>query len=138
MVFSLGLGIGANGAVFTLVDAIFLKTLVVRSPDELVTVSFVRRGERRNESSYPVYRDLHELEQVFSGILAAGDQAFVDVTLAGGPLLQASQLRGRRCKTTGGTTIKSSWSQERAVSARSGIGGGVRWSSSWCRVRSCS
>jgi predicted permease len=40
-VLSLGLGIGANSAVFSVIDAVWLRTLPVRSPEELV---FVRRS----------------------------------------------------------------------------------------------
>jgi hypothetical protein len=39
-VVSLALGIGANAAVFQLVDAIRLKMLPVPSPDELVSIDF--------------------------------------------------------------------------------------------------
>jgi hypothetical protein len=38
VVLTLALGLGANTAVFTLIDAVMLKTLPVRAPEELVRV----------------------------------------------------------------------------------------------------
>src|SRR5712692_5869635 len=45
-VLSLALGIGANAAIFQLVDAIRLKMLPVRNPQELVSVDFERNSSR--------------------------------------------------------------------------------------------
>jgi hypothetical protein len=42
-VVSLALGIGANTAIFTLIDAVALRSLSVRSPDELVSVGDASR-----------------------------------------------------------------------------------------------
>lgn len=44
-VLSLGLGIGANTAVFSLVDAVILKSLPVRAPQELRIVQWVRKHD---------------------------------------------------------------------------------------------
>ena len=45
-VLSLALGIGANTAIFQLVDAIRLKMLPVRNPQELVSVDFEKTSTR--------------------------------------------------------------------------------------------
>src|SRR5215470_9074435 len=42
---SLALGIGANTAVFSLLDAVLLKTLPVREPDSLRILTWVRTGK---------------------------------------------------------------------------------------------
>jgi len=42
-VLSLGLGIGANTAIFSVLDALILKSLPVHTPDELVRPSRARR-----------------------------------------------------------------------------------------------
>jgi predicted permease len=70
---SLALGIGANTAIFSLVDAVFLKLLPVKNPEQLVTLdSFNQRGERFN-LSYPMFERLRDRPQVFTGVLAAQD-----------------------------------------------------------------
>ena len=75
---SLALGIGANTAVFSLMDQALLRSLPVKHPEELVLFSAPgpRRG-RINTSyddkltfSYPMYRDFRDRNPVFSGVLA--------------------------------------------------------------------
>jgi predicted permease len=76
-VLSLGLGIGANTAIFTLMDQVLLRTLPVKDPHELVEmrISGPNQGAMRchgdlNCHSYPFYRDIRDRNQVFSGVLA--------------------------------------------------------------------
>jgi hypothetical protein len=72
-VLSLALGIGANTAVFTLVDQLILRRLPVQDPDRLVWLV----GEGRhygsdmgsNPLSYPMFQDLSDGNQVFSGLM---------------------------------------------------------------------
>jgi predicted permease len=45
-VLSLGLGVGANSAIFQLVDAVRLRTLPVTNPQELVTIDFAKGSSR--------------------------------------------------------------------------------------------
>ena len=45
-VLSLALGVGANSAIFQLVDAVRLRTLPVASPQELVTIDFAKGSSR--------------------------------------------------------------------------------------------
>jgi predicted permease len=75
---SLGLGIGANTAIFSLMDQALLRSLPVKHPEQLVL--FSANGPRRgmvNTSygdvytfSYPMYRDFRDGNQVFAGVLA--------------------------------------------------------------------
>jgi len=60
-ILSLALGIGANSAIFTLIDQILLRKLPVKSPDELVML--FQRGSHNGSNmgtrmhSYPIYQD---------------------------------------------------------------------------------
>ena len=73
-VVSLALGLGVNAAIFSLFDQILLRPMAVRNARELVMLDSpgARRGMTMGEStfSYPMYKDLRDNNQVFSGILA--------------------------------------------------------------------
>src|ERR687887_1663852 len=68
-VLTLALGIGANSAIFSLVDAVLLKTLPVDQPEQLVVVSAGQPG-KGIPFSYPVFREMRERNAVFSGMFA--------------------------------------------------------------------
>ena len=74
-VLSLALGIGANTAIFSLVNAALLKPIPVHEADRLATVFMT---DQRNPGNLPLshlnYRDLRDQNQVFSGRLAASSQ----------------------------------------------------------------
>jgi predicted permease len=78
-VLTLALGIGANSAIFTLINAVLLKSLAVDRPGELVIVGDPARANERNIGSpqsdlfsYPLYRELRDGNDVFSGMAASG------------------------------------------------------------------
>ena len=78
-ILSLALGIGANSAIFTLIDQILLRKLPVRAPEELVML--YQRGSHNGSNmgsrmnSYPIYMDYMQkgapLSQVICRRLAA-------------------------------------------------------------------
>lgn len=73
VVLTLAIGIGANTAIFTLVDAVLIKMLPVRDPEQLVAIdTFNQRGERIN-FSYPLFEQLRDRTQTFTGVFAAID-----------------------------------------------------------------
>src|SRR3954466_11760429 len=61
---SIALGIGANTAIFTLVDEVLLRRLPVRSPDQLVLFNGARNHYGNNSGgnmlSYPMYEDFRD------------------------------------------------------------------------------
>jgi len=72
-VLTLALGIGANTAIFSLIDALLLKSLPVQRPEQLMTVGTVvpGRSERPYSSfSYPIFREMCQRDTVFSGMVA--------------------------------------------------------------------
>lgn len=82
----LALGIGANTAMFTLVDALLLRTLPVPHPGELVTVgdptrtgSVSQGSPRADLASYPLYADVRDQNQSLSGLYASGRTDQLDV-----------------------------------------------------------
>ena len=69
-VLSLALGIGANTAIFTLINALLLRSLPVRQPDRLVEVSSVRiRLYDKVPFSYRMFRELERGQRVFTGLI---------------------------------------------------------------------
>ena len=80
VVLTLALGIGANAAVFTIFDQVLLRMLPVQQAKDLVRFEWSGGfsgsassfgGGIVNYFSYPIYKDLRDHNQVFSGMLAA-------------------------------------------------------------------
>jgi predicted permease len=115
-ILSLALGIGANTAIFSLINQLILRPLPIRDPQAIVLLKGAGRhygsNNGRNALSYPMYQDLRERNTVFSGMMCryqmtatvgvsahAGDQVEVANTeLVSGnyfPLLGIGAARGR-------------------------------------------
>jgi predicted permease len=73
-ILSLGLGIGANTAIFTLIDQILLRQLPITNPEELVMLfqegphSGSNMGARAH--SYPIYREYQKRAEPLSEVIA--------------------------------------------------------------------
>lgn len=89
-VLTLALGIGANTAVFTLINALLLRPLPVTRPYELVSLNTPQRY-----ISFPMYRDLRAQQQVFTDMLASGGAGRVRLTVpgAGGAIAEVDNVQ---------------------------------------------
>jgi predicted permease len=85
-VLSLALGIGANSAIFSLINQLLLQPLPVRNPEQLVMLA--GRGNHyggnngRDKISYPMYQDIRDRNQVFSGMFCTHRET-VSATFSG-------------------------------------------------------
>ncbi len=70
VVLVLALAIGANTAMFALVNAILLRPLPFSDPDRLITFSFVRPGTDRQPLSLPDVGDFKESNRTLDGIVS--------------------------------------------------------------------
>ena len=86
VVLALALGIGANTAIFSVVNAVLLRPLPFQDPERIVVVSETVRREtvERRPLSYPDFVDWREQNQVFAE-LAAFDTASLTLTGSGEP-----------------------------------------------------
>ena len=76
---SLALGIGANTAIFSLIDAIELKTLPVNHPESLVLLASFTRDGRVGDFGYDDYLVVRDRNWAFCGVLAASSQERINV-----------------------------------------------------------
>ena len=77
-VFTLGLGIGANTAIFSVVNAALLRSLPYKNPDRLVYVWSAEkaRGISQSTVSIPDLHDWREQNQVFDGMAGWWDGSY--------------------------------------------------------------
>ena len=69
-VITLGLGIGANTAIFSLVNTVTLRPLPVAEPERIVDVTPLGKGASVGAFSYPAYKDFRDKNEVFDGLVA--------------------------------------------------------------------
>jgi predicted permease len=80
-VFSLALGIGANTAIFSLMDLILFRSMPVREPERLVQFQKYREG--RGAISYPVFEQFQRELRSFDGLLAHAFLGRREIRIAG-------------------------------------------------------
>ncbi len=81
---SLALGIGANTAIFSLINVALLKMLPVRSPEQLVEFKSFSPVIGLNEAfAYPAFKRFHDQQQLLSGVFAFRSLNNVNVEVNG-------------------------------------------------------
>ena len=103
VVATLALGIGANTAIFSLIDALMLRSLPVRNPEELVQLTMRlpdAKGPADDSFSYAIVRGLADRKDIFAGL--AG---FTALTFTAGSGSSISKVSG--ALVTGDTTKPS-------------------------------
>ena len=68
-VLSLALGVGANAAIFSLINAVLLRPLPITDPSKVLSVQVVGKNDSLQAFSYPNYIDFRDRNEVLSGLL---------------------------------------------------------------------
>ena len=122
-VLTLALGIGANSAIFTVVNGVLLRPLPYRSPDQLMMLWTYnpRQGFDKDVSSYPNFDDWRRQSTSFDGMSAYKGADFT-LTHAGDP----AQIRGAIVTPGFFETLGVAPALGRTFGAREGGKGGDR------------
>src|SRR6185369_15984462 len=82
--FSLALGIGANTAIFTMIDTMLLKLMPVKEPQQLALFTIARsEGDPSISLSYPLVERCQANKDVFDGVFATGGGGRSHMIVAG-------------------------------------------------------
>ncbi|HUB30202.1 MAG TPA: ABC transporter permease [Terracidiphilus sp.] len=108
-ILSLALGIGANTAIFELIDAVLMRTLPVPSPQQLADIQEIHGGRigstvaRQREFSFAIWDQLRQQQKAFSAIAAwsterfdmgqGGEARYAEGMWVSGSLFQVLQVR---------------------------------------------
>ena len=104
---SLALGIGANVAIFSLVNALILKALPIHEPERLVQLELTDANPRNSTSSFtnPQWEYLRDHEEIFTGATAVGYARFNLNATGESRLVPGLYVSGRFLDTLGVTPI---------------------------------
>src|SRR5580692_1324947 len=69
-VLTLALGIGANSAIFNVVNALLLASLPVSHPDRLLEISTLDPKDSKHGLSIPTFQSIADRANAFSGVFA--------------------------------------------------------------------
>jgi putative ABC transport system permease protein len=99
---SLALGIGANTAIFTLLDAVLLKSLPVRAPEELVALGIGSTTDPNTSFNYPDYEFIRDHSKSYAGVLACSG--------GGNPIaFRVADERGAGSEVVSGTMVSGNY-----------------------------
>src|SRR5882724_4148890 len=81
---SLGLGIGANTAIFTMINVMMLKSMPVKDPGQLALFTYSgTNGDPSISFSFPLVERFQTNTTAFTGVMAAAGGGLVHMTVAG-------------------------------------------------------
>jgi len=145
---SLALGIGANTAIFSLIDAVMLRVLPVQNPERLVQIRFKSpmSQDPRSSVTNPIWEQVRDHQDVFSGVFAwsprtfdladGGEENDIDGIYASGDYFTVLGVRpaaGRLLTTSddvrgcsGVAVLGYGFWQSRYAGAQSAIGSSIR------------
>jgi len=110
-VLTLALGIGANTAIFSVLDSVLLRSLPVSHPEELALLtdpdshgqSFGSEGGERSLLAYSEFQYLHDHNEIFSKLFAADSQLpEVDTTIGNSTVGWSTQKGTARVRLVSG------------------------------------
>ena len=91
-ILSLAVGIGANAAIFSLVNAVILRKTPIPEPEQLVEIYTWKASFNNNIFSYPDFRDVRDnSDDIFEAVSASG-YAFVPIDVAGSVEMLAAEV----------------------------------------------
>jgi predicted permease len=102
---TLAIGIGANTAIFSLVDQLILRLLPVQDPQRVVALvgmgGFYGDSQGTNPVSYPMYQELRDHNQVFSLMMCRRPQDFTVSTSSESQIASGELVSGNYFKLLG-------------------------------------
>jgi predicted permease len=97
-ILTLAIGIGANAAIFSLVDQLILRLLPVQDPQRVVALvgmgHFFGDSQGNNPLSYPMYEDLRDRNRVFSQMMCRRPSDFTVNTSSGSEVVRGESVSG--------------------------------------------
>src|SRR3954471_8305911 len=116
----LGLAIGANSAVFALVNAVLLAPLPFPDPARLVALAQPRPDSPAEPFSLPDYRDLRDGNRTFEGLAATFQWS---ANLTGG---EAERVQGMKASASFFTILRANAALGRTLVPADEMGSGAR------------